>query len=208
MKLLLFMIFSLTLVQGFYKANDHCFEFKEGDVVFQISKSPQSKAIQIATNSKYSHVGIVFRNKNKFHVLEAVQPVKYTELQNWIKKGQDDSIIVKRLIKYERILTPSAIQMMKKVGDRFLGSTYDKYFEWSDNRIYCSELVWKIFKRALDIELGKLRRLKEFNLSHPIVREKLKERYGDNIPYQEFVISPDDIFNSNLLSTVYTVSAE
>ena len=30
---------------------------------------------------------------------------------------------------------------------------YDLYFEWSDDKIYCSELVWKIYKNGADIEL-------------------------------------------------------
>jgi len=32
----------------------------DGDIIFQVSKSAQSRAIQLATKSKYSHVGIVF----------------------------------------------------------------------------------------------------------------------------------------------------
>ena len=35
-------------------------KFKAGDIIFQISKSSQSEAIQLATNSKYSHIGIIY----------------------------------------------------------------------------------------------------------------------------------------------------
>lgn len=49
-----------------------------GDIIFQISRSSQSKAIQLATHSDYSHTGmLVIRNK-KPYVFEAVGPVKYT----------------------------------------------------------------------------------------------------------------------------------
>ena len=34
-------------------------EFQNGDIIFQTSQSAQSKAIQLATNSRYSHVGII-----------------------------------------------------------------------------------------------------------------------------------------------------
>ena len=34
-------------------------KIKNGDIIFQTSKSSQSKAIQLATNSKYSHMGII-----------------------------------------------------------------------------------------------------------------------------------------------------
>jgi hypothetical protein len=47
-------------------------EIKDGDIIFQTSLSNQSKAIQLATKSKYSHCGIIFKNENGFYVLEAV----------------------------------------------------------------------------------------------------------------------------------------
>ncbi len=91
---------------------------------------------------------------------------------------------------------------MKLEGTKYLGKNYDLYFEWSDERLYCSELVWKIFKNVLDIELGKLQKFNEFDLSHPVVQAKLKERYGNQIPQNELVISPDQMFRSSLLETV------
>lgn len=68
---------------------------------------------------------------------------------------------------------------MKLIGERFLGKDYDIYFEWSDNRIYWSELVWKIYKEATNIEIGQLENLSDFNLSNKLVKKKLKERYGE-----------------------------
>ncbi len=92
---------------------------------------------------------------------------------------------------------------MKKIGNQFMGKDYDLYFEWSDRRIYCSELVWKIYKRATGIEIGKLEKLKDFDLTNKVVRKKLEERYGKNIPMNEQVISPASMFNSDKLITVY-----
>ena len=48
--------------------------FKEGDIIFQTSSSRQTKAIQLATHSEWSHVGIILKNNNEFYVYEAVQP--------------------------------------------------------------------------------------------------------------------------------------
>lgn len=63
-------------------------EFQNGDIIFQISKSEQSKAIQIATGSKYSHMGIIYKQGNDYFVYEAIQPVKLTPLNEWIKRGE------------------------------------------------------------------------------------------------------------------------
>lgn len=54
--------------------------FQDGDIIFHTSTSSQSKAIQYATNSKYSHCGIIFYKGNVAYVLEAIQPVKFTPL--------------------------------------------------------------------------------------------------------------------------------
>ena len=74
-----------------------------------------------------------------------------------------------------------------------------------DERIYCSELVWKIYKEALDIEIGELETLEDFDLTDKAVKQKLKERYGNNIPQNEKVISPVAMFESPLLETVYMI---
>ena len=85
-----------------------------------------------------------------------------------------------------------------------LGHNYDLYFGWSDDRIYCSELIWKVYERGLHRKLGQLQHLRDFNLSHPAVRAKLRERYGDQLPLNEPVISPVSIFNSPELVTVHS----
>lgn len=35
--------------------------FEEGDIIFQTSMSSQSQAIQLATHSPYSHMGVLFK---------------------------------------------------------------------------------------------------------------------------------------------------
>lgn len=177
-------------------------DIKDGDLIFQISLSRQSKAIQLATNSKYSHCGIVYNENGQFYVFEAVQPVKRTPLDKWIARGKDGHFVIKRLKNDEQVLTTETLQKMKQEGDKLNGKSYDLTFEWSDDKIYCSELIWKIYQRATGIEIGKLQKLSDFDLTNEAVKQKIKERYGDKIPTEEIVISPATIFNSELLTTV------
>ena len=177
-------------------------ELKNGDLIFQTSLSGQSKAIQLATKSKYSHCGIVYSNNGKFYVFEAVQPVKTTPLDKWIARGKDGHYVIKRLKNASQVLTEGALKKLKEEGEKFKGKNYDLTFEWSDDKIYCSELIWKIYKRATGIEIGKLQKLSDFDLSNEVVKEKMKERYGKKIPTDEIVISPSAIFESELLTTV------
>ncbi|HXC06775.1 MAG TPA: YiiX family permuted papain-like enzyme [Bacteroidia bacterium] len=179
----------------------------DGDIIFQSSRSAQSQAIQLATHSKYSHCGLIFKldsgSKNSYYVLEAVQPVKWTSLETWISHGEGGHYVVKRCMS-DPPLPPSMLQELKTTGEQYLGKNYDLYFGWGDDRMYCSELVWKVYHQVTGLEIGRLQQLKDFDLSSPIVQKKLKERYGDKIPLNDTVISPASIFDSGLLEAVKT----
>jgi len=177
---------------------------KDGDIIFHTSRSAQSVAVQRATGSRYSHMGIVLMRGGKPYVFEAVSTVRYTPLAQWAARGNGGHYVVKRLRDADRLLTPGAVATLRARTADFEGRAYDLTFEWSDQRIYCSELVWKLYQRALGVRIGELQKIREFNLTDPAVRAKMRERYGDKVPMDEPVISPVAMFESPLLRTVET----
>jgi hypothetical protein len=172
---------------------------RDGDIVFHTSRSPQSAAIQRATHSPYSHVGIIFLRDGKPFVFEAIATVRYTPLDAWVARGEGRRYVVKRL---KTVLTPAQSTKLRATARQFEGKPYDLYFEWSDERIYCSELVWKLYEQALGVKLGALQKLREFDLSDPEVRTRMRERYGSSVPLDETVISPGAQFDSPLLTII------
>lgn len=172
---------------------------RDGDLIFHISRSAQSLAIQRATGSRYSHMGVVLHRGGRAYVFEAVEPVRYTPLAEWIARGENGHYVVKRLRR-----PPDAAQAkrLRAQADRFRGKRYDLGFGWSDERIYCSELVYKMYQRATGVRIGRLQRLREFRLDDPAVKAKLRERYGARVPLEETVVSPAAMFDSPLLATV------
>lgn len=176
-----------------FTAPAFAWEPQTGEIIFQISRSSQSKAMQLATHSSYSHIGmIVIRNHNPY-VFEAVGPVVYTPLSRWIARGKDGQYIFRRV---SGGLASQQQQNLAQTAKRYLGKPYDLAFSWTDERQYCSEMVWKVYQNALGIRIGKRQKLKEFDLNQPVVRAKLKERYGKNIPLTETVISPQAVFDA------------
>lgn len=175
---------------------------KDGDIIFHKSLSSQSEAIAQATHSEYTHCGIIYKIENDYFIYEAIEPVKLTPLIEWMGRGKGGAYTVKRLKNAEEVLTPATLLKLKKAGEKFKGKHYDSYFEWSDNRIYCSELIWKVYKEATGLEIGKLQKLSDFDLTSDVVKRKMAERYGNNIPLNEKVISPAAIFESDLLITI------
>lgn len=174
-------------------------EVREGDLVFQTSRSAQSLAVQRATRSPFSHMGIVLFRAGKPFVFEAVATVRYTPLADWVARGEEGRCVVMRL---RKPLEPEALARLRRKARRLEGRPYDLAFEWSDRRIYCSELVWKLYRRAAGLEIGRLQHLRDFDLADPVVKAKLRERYGARVPLDEPVISPASMAASDLLETV------
>lgn len=184
------------------KTEKEIIKLEDGDIILQTSESAQCEAVRIATNSKFSHCGIIFKDKSEVYVIEAVQPVKITSFKEWITHGKNNSYLIKRLKKSEKILTSNIINKMKSYGKSLINKDYDLYFEWSDDKIYCSELVWKVYKEGAGVEICPFKKLKDFNFNSPIVQNIMQQRYGSNIPYNEKVIAPSQIAESELLTTV------
>jgi len=196
-------LFIVLLLAGFglafvYHQEQESTDWQNGDIVFQDSESTQSLAIKLATNSKYSHCGIVMNLNDEWMVLEAIQPVKVTPIDKWIAGGTEGQYVRKRL-KNGKQLSVAVANKMWKIGESYIGKNYDIFFDWSDDRLHCSELVYKIYQRGAGIELGTMKKLKEYNLNSKEVQEQLKLRYGADIPLNHKMISPQDIFESDLL---------
>lgn len=159
-------------------------------------------AIQLATGSKFSHVGLIVIRRGAVFVCEAVQPVKYTPLSEWIKRGKNGGYCVKRLISPGSAINRGTVEKYYAACEKHIGRDYDLYFNWSGETIYCSELVWKVYKDAFGIELCRTRKLKDFNIKNKTVKSKMAERYGKDIPLNEPVVSPSDLFGSKKLVTI------
>jgi hypothetical protein len=177
-------------------------EFQNGDLIFQTGSSNFSRAIKLATKSEFSHMGILFEEDGKWYVFEAVQPVRATPLKDWIDRGVGDKYRVKRLENASEVITPEVQLEMRKIGSAQIGKDYDSAFNWSDEEMYCSELVWKIYQRAAKIRIGEPQPLKTYDLSHELVKLQLNKIHGSDWPLDEPMISPQAMFESSLLESV------
>jgi len=172
---------------------------RDGDLVFQTSRSGQSLAVQHATHSAWSHMGVVVFRDGRPFVFEASATVRYTPFVRWAARGTGGVYAVRRL---KHLLTTAQAAKLRAAAARYAGRPYDVYFEWSDDRIYCSELAWKLYHDALGLEIGARQQLRDFDLADPVVGAKLRERYGNHVPLNEPVISPAAMYDSPLLETV------
>lgn len=176
------------------------YALKDGDIVFSGSSAGQGKAITAATGSPITHCGVVFKKEGSWMVLEAVQPVRVTRLENFMA-GADKGTFTARRLKAEP--EPVAFQKASTWAAAQIGLDYDLRFGWDDKKLYCSELVWKFYQQA-GIELCEPRKFRDYDLQQPTVRKMIEQRYGsmDKLPMDEKVVAPSDLLGSDLLVEV------
>ena len=177
-------------------------EYQNGDMILQTNTSGQGLAIQLATNSKYTHIGVLFKENNEWMVYEAVQPVQKVTLSEFILRGENSQYTILRLKNDSLVKLDHVTQKMKNYLLKQINKDYDWVFNWSEEEMYCSELVYKAYLNA-GIKISDTKLLKDYKLSHPIVQAQLKERYGNNIPLNDTMVAPSDIANGNRLKVVF-----
>jgi hypothetical protein len=179
---------------------DDTLDIREGDIIFQSSEGGQSDAVKLATCSKYSHVGVIMLHDGKWVVCEAKQPVMRTSLVNFIKSGKGDDFTISR---YIGDLNDCEINEMKKFYNKYHLSKYDFTFSWTDKRMYCSELVWKMYDAA-GIKISDQYRFNDLDLTSPETKKLIKQRRPNGIDYDESIVTPINLYNSVLTFEVYT----
>ena len=205
--IILLYLFSTMLVvhAGIKRSGDdhNPYDLQSGDLVFQGINDQQAKAVKAATRSQWSHVGIIFLHQGQPWVLEAVQPVKTTRLSHFISRNPK-SFYAMRLKNARLHIHPKNSRKAERYARLQIGKYYDSHFQCSDDRVYCSEPVWKIYKEAAGIELCKPRALKSYNLHHPAVQALIIKRYGSmgKLPMNEWMVAPSDLAESTLLTEV------
>ena len=174
--------------------------FKDGDIIFQTSRSSQSGVIQMLTKSNLSHCGIIFYKNGKPYVFEAVNPVKVTPLNAWINRGAGARY---KVVRAKQNISADEKKRMYEYAKSQLGKPYDVKFQWSDSKMYCSELVYKTYI-AGDIRLGDCKLFRDYNISNPIVKKLIAQRFHNDFSNDEPVISPVDLCYSDKVKLIYS----
>ena len=183
-----FVVFTIAVLLAFI--GWHCWRsqsppatsaLKEGDIVFQTSKSAQSKYIMLATKSQWSHCGIIVEKSDGLYVLEAISTVSLTPYQQWVDRGRGKRVSVKRYTE----------EPIKIKYSKYLGKPYDLAFKFGNSKWYCSELVYDIYKRQLGVELCEPRPVSDYVISG---LDKILTKRG--IDKNQLVVAPSDLYGS------------
>ena len=156
----------------------------EGDIVFIESQSTQSPFIKLGTMSKWTHCGVVVNTPKGLKVLEASKTVKLTSFDSFIGKAKNENWCVKR--PKQKLDNPISYK-------KYLDMPYDLQFKFDNGKMYCSELVWLIYKDQ-GIELCKPRKISSFLMTRlPRVKKMMNKR---SIKMDQVAVAPVDIYRA------------
>jgi hypothetical protein len=153
---------------------------RDGDVVLQTSRSSRSWLIRKASESPYSHIGLVEVAPDGVFILEAISPVSRTPWGQWRRRGEGGKVTALR----PRGLDAAALGRVVAEAKAALGRPYDARYRWDDESLYCSELVVKAFERGARVGVGERQRVASLRLT-PAELERARGLGVD--PAQELV---------------------
>lgn len=176
------------------------YEPREGDILFH--SSPRTRlvnAIEKVTGSRNSHCAIVALRDGDWVVYEAYRGVEVTPLKEFIFRGRDQAFAVYRLNEPQQPHVPA---MLAHVHE-FLGRPYDARYRLDDEKIYCTELIYKAYQRATGGEsLGQLVRLRDLNWQP--YEETIEHFEGGPAPLDREIITPDNLAEAEPLRLIYS----
>ncbi len=198
---IVFYLGSLTgclLDSNLYVKDISQFDFQEGDILLQHIPESLCSVIADVTNSQYSNCGIVVKNYGQLYVLEAIGPVEYTSINRWINKGFHGKFTQIRVDE----LTADQVKNVLFEAEKFTGRPYDFEYNLDDDNLYCSELIYKAFRRGAGITLGKKEALGSLNWkpNEMFIRRLSK----GEIPLDREIITPDSLVKSSNVKIVYS----
>jgi hypothetical protein len=171
---------------------------ESGDLVFETSSSAQSSAIQWATASRWSHVGIVdVSDRGEVTVIEALRVVTRTPWRAWQRRARRGGEI---LVLRPRAVPRDARAAAAAIARTYLGRPYDPRFGWDDERVYCSELVVKAYERGAGVSLGKRERLGDLRLLG--IEKAAEQRWGGPVPKDLVLVTPASLAEDRRLDVV------
>lgn len=129
---------------------------KNGDIIFRKGHGFVTEMVLLADGqSSYSHTGIIVINENRVHVIHAVPDeaengidlIKNENLSDFLNSAKTEAAVVYRLKKDS---SGTAFKAAQKAEEYFnYGLLFDAALDLkTDDKLYCTELVWKAFKFA------------------------------------------------------------
>lgn len=183
-------------------------KLQTGDLLFQdLDCGPLCDAIEEATIGKngerFSHIAIVSVENDEVFIIEAYDGVKKIPISEFIERDikayGKSNIVVGRLNKqYQKYIKNAVLEAKKRIG-----LPYDDVFKLNNDKYYCSELIYDIFKDPIGTSIFSVKPMTFKNQKTGKTDDVWIKHFKDqNTPIPEGApgSNPIDYFQSNKLT--------
>lgn len=189
------------------------FKIKEGDLLFQnLDCGPICDAIEEVTygidSAKFSHIGLVVNIAGKLKVLEAISNgVVITTITDFSSRSSDEEGNPKIWVGRLKPEYNSIIDNVSTAVPEVIGMEYDNEFLYDNDKYYCSELIYDLFKKANNgVPFFQLEPMTFKSISTGEMLPVWVDYYmslGIGIPQDSLGINPAGISRSEKIDIVY-----
>ncbi|MEA1954136.1 MAG: YiiX/YebB-like N1pC/P60 family cysteine hydrolase [Campylobacterota bacterium] len=144
---------SIFFIDNIHAENIQYSKIKEGDIIFRKEDSFLSNRFEKMDGRGFSHIGIVYIKEKYPYVLhiernDKKNDLKVVKIETFLNKSTKYKI--KRLKGIYN--TTNMTKKIKKI--LLINPRFDFYFDLStDNTLYCTELIYKLYKETYGITL-------------------------------------------------------
>lgn len=129
-------------------------ELKSGDIIFRKESNPISDIFAKVNNSKYSHIGMINKEDKKITVVHIedngeASDLKFNDIDEFLHFATQYSIYRSSNKIDEEKLRQTLLSIKKQNLEFDLEFSGDE----SDNRVYCTELIYNIYKKSCSVKM-------------------------------------------------------
>lgn len=176
---------------------------KEGDLIFSSIDLLICRQVARETGSWCSHVGFVIKENNQWVVVESKVPfVCKTPLRKFLQRTRNGQVMVRRL---KQPITAEQVEKLKQLTSEHIGTLYHPGFDFDSDRLFCSKLVYLVYKDAVGVRLGEILTLKTLLNQNPQASSGLWHCwYFGFVPWQRLTLTPASQIVDTQLNTIYS----
>lgn len=172
-------------------------QIAEGDLAFRCGRGVMSRAVTAAEGDGiYSHIGLLFKEGDKWVVVHAVPGEKEsTEDFDRVKAESTDVFFCSERAKrgclvHTGLRDSAAVASMKAAALRMARDSvrFDHDYNLEDSTaVYCTELVWRLYRAAgIDLAEGRSRNVHLLHIDGECLLPEHLLNYSNNERYYQF----------------------
>lgn len=163
-------------------------QLQTGDIILLDLDCYSCRLIEEQTGGPYSHSGIVLKYGTKFFVAQSLGSVHHVPLQAFLGFSQKPV----QVMRPKNLNFAAKNELLDIYQNQFLGLPFDHDYVWDDEKLYCSEFIYKLLSSVYAFE-----NFRPLPMSFDKNPAQWRGYFGGEPPTGKLGLSPNDFYYSS-----------